>query len=313
MESRNRSTVTEFILLGFTSDHSLQVLLFLIFLLVYVALLGTNILLILSVTFDQRLHNPMYFFLINLSIMNIGGPSAIIPKMLMGFLSGDKSILFEACMAQIFLSSVLGGSEFILLLFMAYDRYVAICKPLMYSSIMSASACTWMIIVTWTVSSITSSVNVLLLCNLSFCGPNIVDHFFCVFASLMRLSCSDTSVLDALTLLGSAFILLIPLLLIILSYYKIIASIKRIRSGRYKAFSSCTSHLIVVTMFYGMTLVMFMRPKVSVDNNRDKIMLAFYVIFFPMLNPVIYSLRNKDVHRAWRKLQRFHSTHFKVL
>uniref|UniRef100_A0A8C5M6R1 Olfactory receptor n=1 Tax=Leptobrachium leishanense TaxID=445787 RepID=A0A8C5M6R1_9ANUR len=294
----NHSTVTEFILLGFSSDPKIQIVLFLIFLAVYVVLLVANILLILTVIVDPRLHNPMYAFLINMSIINVGGPSAIIPKMLLDFLSGDKSIVFAACVTQLFFNFVMGGSECVLLVFMAYDRYVAICKPLRYNTIMNISACTWMITVTWSVSSILSTVDIFFLCRLTFCGPNIINHFFCSFQSIRDLSCSDTSVLDILAFLGGAIILLVPLLLIILSYYKIIAAIKRIQSGRYKAFSSCTSHLIVVTLYYGLALVTFMRPKVSVDDYRDKVLSVFYLIIIPLLNPIIYSLRNKDVTKG---------------
>uniref|UniRef100_A0A8C5M6I1 Olfactory receptor n=1 Tax=Leptobrachium leishanense TaxID=445787 RepID=A0A8C5M6I1_9ANUR len=303
MESRNRSTVTEFILLGFTSDHNLQVLIFSIFL-IYMVILVANTLLILAVIFDHHLHNPMYFFLVNLSIINIGNPSVIVPKMLVDFLSGNKGILFAPCVTQAFFNLIMGGIEFILLLFMAYDRYVAICKPLRYSTMMSTSACVWMITLTWILITITSSVNISILFSLSFCGPNFINHFFCLYTSLAHLSCSDTSIVNMLMLIESVFLMLIPLLLIILSYYAIIASIMRIQSGRYKAFSSCSSHLAVVTLFYGFALIMIMRPHDSVEDYKDKIISIFYVIIIPMLNPLIYSLRNKDVHRAMRRLGR---------
>uniref|UniRef100_A0A8C5MBQ1 Olfactory receptor n=1 Tax=Leptobrachium leishanense TaxID=445787 RepID=A0A8C5MBQ1_9ANUR len=299
MENRNHSTVTHFILLG---DPMVQVVLFLIFLVVYVALLVANILLILVVFIDHRLHNPMYSFLVNLSVINICGPSAIVPRMLVDFISGNKSIVFAACVAQMFFSFVMRGCESLLLVFMAYDRYVAICKPLRYNRIMKRSVCVLMITVTWTVSFAMSSVNIFFLCSLTFCGSNIINHFMCSFPSVMLLSCSDSSVLDFMTFLLSATILLVPLLLILLSYYKIISSIKGIHSRRYKAFSSCTPHFIVVTLYYGMAVIISMSPKVSVDGNREKVFSVFYVIIIPMLNPMIYSLRNKDVHRALRHL-----------
>ncbi|XP_063297664.1 olfactory receptor 1361-like [Pelobates fuscus] len=302
MDSRNRSTVIEFILLGLSSDPSIQIILFIIFLAAYLASLAANCLLILAVSVDRHLHNPMYFFLINLSLVNLGGPSVSIPKMLLNFLYGDESILFAGCAAQVFFSILLGSIEGILLVFMSYDRFIAICKPLRYHMVMTRSACTWMIAVTWTVSCVMSSVNTFLLCSLTYCGPNIINHFFCVIPSLMLLSCNDNSLFDVLIVCGSTALLLIPLILIIFSYYKIMASILGIQSGRHKAFSTCLSHLIVVAMFYGIAVVMFMQPTSSVDDNRDKIVSVFYVVVTPLLNPLIYSLKNKDVHRAIRRL-----------
>uniref|UniRef100_A0A8C5M779 Olfactory receptor n=1 Tax=Leptobrachium leishanense TaxID=445787 RepID=A0A8C5M779_9ANUR len=302
MESRNRSTVTEFILLGFPSDTGTQVALFLLFSVVYVVLLAANIILILAVTFDHHLHNPMYFFLINLSIINIGNPSVIVPKMLMDFL--NKSIVFSACVTQMFLHFAMGGSECLLLVFMAYDRYVAICKPLHYSRIMNRSVCALMATVTWLTSFVMPSLSIFIISEITFCGSNIINHFLCSFPSLMLLSCSDTSALDFLPFLVGATILLVPLLLILFSYYKIISSIKGIQSRRYKAFSSCTPHLIVVFLFYGMAVVSFMRPNASVEDDSSKGVSVFYVIITPLLNPMIYSLRNKDVIRALRKLMR---------
>ncbi|XP_063297660.1 olfactory receptor 5A2-like [Pelobates fuscus] len=286
----NRSTVTEFILLGLSSDPSIQVILFIIFLAAYLASLAANGLLILAVSFDHHLHNPMYFFLINLSIINIGVPSAIVPKMLVNLMCEENKISYAGCISQTFFY-LLGSSEYILLVFIAYDRFVAICKPLRYHMVMSTSACTWMITVTWTGSCVI----------LTFCGPNIINHFYCAYPLLMRLSCSDTSELDVMTPL---IVLLVPLILILFSYCRIIVSIIRIQSGRYKTFSTCISHLIVVTMFYGITLVMFLRSKVSVDENRDKIVSVFYNLVTPLSNPLIYSVRNKDVLRDMRRLEK---------
>uniref|UniRef100_A0A8C5MC83 Olfactory receptor n=1 Tax=Leptobrachium leishanense TaxID=445787 RepID=A0A8C5MC83_9ANUR len=295
MESKNHSTVTHFILLGFSSDPKIQLILFLIFLVFYVVLLVANILLILAVTFDPRLHNPMYFFLINLSIINICGPSVSVPRMLVDFLSGDKSIVFVACVTQIFFNTLLGISECLLLVFMAYDRYVAICKPLRYNEIMNRSVCALMAMVTWTVCFATSSLNIFIVYSLTFCGPNIINHFMCLSRYLAILSCSDSSALDFIIFIGSATILLVPLLLILFSYYKIISSIKGIHGGRYKAFSSCTPHLIVVTLFFVSLTVNSITTNVSVDDNIGKVLSVFSVIIIPMVNPMVYSLRNNDV------------------
>ncbi|CAH2245448.1 olfactory receptor 2B2-like [Pelobates cultripes] len=300
MQNMNRSTVTEFILLGLSSDPRIQVILIIILLAVYVASLAANCLLILAVSIDRRLHNPMYFFLINLSIINIGGPSVTVPKMLVNLLHKEKSILLQGCAAQIFFNLLLGGSECFLLVFMAYDRFIAICKPLRYHMVMSTSACKWMITITWTVSCALSLINVLLLYSLTFCAPNIINHFFCALPSLMLLSCSDTSILDPMMLGGSVIVLLVPVFLILFSYCRIIVSIMRIQSGRYKAFSTCISHLIVVTLFFVIDIAMFMSPKAAVDNNRDKIVSAVYILTIPILNPLIYSLRNKDVIGAMK-------------
>uniref|UniRef100_A0A8C5M7S4 Olfactory receptor n=1 Tax=Leptobrachium leishanense TaxID=445787 RepID=A0A8C5M7S4_9ANUR len=303
MESRNHSTVTHFILLGFSSDSNIQIGLFLIFLVVYVVLLVANILLILAVTCDHRLHNPMYFFLINLSIINICGPSVIVPRMLVDFLSGDKSIVFAACVTQMFFNILLGGSECILLVFMAYDRYVAICNPLRYNDIMNRSVCVLMIMVMWTVCSATSSINIFIVYTMTFCGPNAINHFMCSSKYLAILSCSDTSSSNSLSIFVGTTILLVPFLFILFSYYKIISSIKGIRGGRYKAFSSCTPHLIVVTLFFVSLTVNAMRTNVSVDDNRGKVLSVFSVIITPMVNPMVYSLRNNDVIGALKHLQ----------
>uniref|UniRef100_A0A8C5M810 Olfactory receptor n=1 Tax=Leptobrachium leishanense TaxID=445787 RepID=A0A8C5M810_9ANUR len=305
MESRNHSTVTHFILLGFSSDPNIQIVLFFIFLVVYVVLLMANILLILAVTFDPRLHNPMYFFLINLSVINICGPSVIVPRMLVDFLSEDKSIMFASCVTQGFFNIFLVGCECLLLVFMAYDRYVAICKPLRYNEIMNRSVCALIAIFTWTVSSAMSSIYIFIVYTLTFCGPNIINHFMCSSKYLMILSCNDTSRSNSLSIFGSSAILLVPFLLILFSYYKIISSIKGIRSRRYKAFSSCTPHLIVVSLFYLSATVYSMRTNVTVDNNTGgKVLSVFCVIIIPMVNPMIYSLRNDDVIGALRHLVR---------
>ncbi|XP_063297662.1 olfactory receptor 10A7-like [Pelobates fuscus] len=292
MDRGNRSTVTEFILLGLTNDPNIQILLSFFLIVIYTSAFTANSLLILAVSFDHRLHNPMYFFIINLSFLNLFSPSITIPKMLEHSLSGKKSISLAGCTSQIFFYLLLGQSECNLLVLMAYDRFVAICKPLRYNMIMDRSTCAWMITVIWTVSSVI----------LTFCNPNIINHFICEIPSLLPLSCSDTSVLDSMRFGGGIVFLLFPLALILFSYFRIIISITRIHSGRYKAFSTCSSHLIVVTLFYGTAMVLYLRPRLPVSDNTDKLTSVFYVIFTPVLNPLIYSLRNKDVLRAMRRL-----------
>ncbi|KAM8953302.1 olfactory receptor 2D3-like [Pelodytes ibericus] len=304
MGSRNDSTVAEFILLGLSTDPTVQLLLFQFFLLVYMATLSGNILLIMAVICDRRLHNSMYFFLVNLSFINLCGTSVTMPKTLANFLYESKSISFAGCLTQIFFYLVLGESECILLVFMAYDRFVAICNPLRYGAVMSRSACARMVAGTWMTSFVISSVDIVFVYQLTFCGPNIINHYCCEIPSLLHLSCGDTSVMDGLRFGGSIFFLPVPLLLILCSYYKIVVSIIRIQSGRYKAFSTCFSHLIVVSMFYGAGMFMYLRPRRTVADNLDKIVSIFYTAITPTLNPLIYSLRNKDVLRALGRLGR---------
>ncbi|XP_053317083.1 olfactory receptor 10A7-like [Spea bombifrons] len=303
MTSENNNTVIEFILLGLSSDPSVQIILFHLFLVVYTATLAGNVLLMVAVRTDSRLHRPMYFFLTNLSFMDICYTSIIVPKMLADFLATRKSISFIGCSVQIYFYLFLGESECILLAFMAYDRFVAICNPLRYSTLMNIRVCARMITVVWMMGCIISSVDIYFIVPLAFCGPNIIDHFFCEAPSLLQLSCSDISINNILRLLGSAILLPVPLVLILFSYIQIIMSILRIHHGQYKSFSTCFSHLVVVVIFYGTAMFMYMRPRRSVTDATDKMVSLFYTIITPMLNPVIYSLRNKDVHKALRTLK----------
>uniref|UniRef100_A0A8C5M4I1 Olfactory receptor n=1 Tax=Leptobrachium leishanense TaxID=445787 RepID=A0A8C5M4I1_9ANUR len=302
METGNRSVVTQFILLGLSSDPNIQILLSLVFLLFYITAFATNSLLILAVSFNHHLHNSMYFFLICLSLINLCSPSITIPKMLESSLSGKNTITLGGCTAQIFFYLFLGESECILLAFMAYDRFVAICKPLRYLMIINRAACIRMISATWTVSGLMTALGLFFVRSVTFCSPNIINHFLCEIPSLMLLSCGKTSALDVLTMITTFMLLLIPLTLILFSYFRIIISVTKIQSGRYKAFSTCSSHLIVVTLFYGTAMLLYMRPRGSTADNMDKIVSVFYTAITPMLNPLIYSLRNKDVLRAMRRL-----------
>ncbi|KAM4693075.1 olfactory receptor 13D1-like [Discoglossus pictus] len=299
MQSRNQSIVIEFILLGLSSDPDIQVLLFPMFLIIYIITLSGNVLLIVAVTLDHHLHSPMYIFLTNLSLMDICYTSIIVPKMLMDLNSLKKSISFNGCIAQTFLYLFLGESECLILAFMSYDRFVAICNPLRYNMIMNKMTCARIIIASWMSGCIISLIDMFFTYSLTFCGPNIIDHFFCEVPLLLEMSCSDIAVNNIVKLVGSTILLLIPLFLILLSYIKIISAITRINSGRNKAFSTCVSHLIVVVLFYGTAIFMYMTPR-NLAGATDKIVSVFYTIITPMLNPLIYSLRNKDVHRALR-------------
>ncbi|KAM5164759.1 olfactory receptor 2D3-like [Mantella aurantiaca] len=302
MYTGNQSTVTEFILLGLSGDSLIQILLFWIFLAVYMITLAGNVLLIVAARSDKRLHTSMYIFLSNLSFLDICYTSTIVPKMLANFLSPKKSISLAGCAIQFFFFLFLGETECILLALMAYDRYVAICIPLHYNMIMSTMVCLWMISVSWLTGCIISSIDTYFTFRLTYCGPNTINHFFCEAPSLMQLSCSDITSVNILKLMGSTVLLFIPLSLILISYFRIITTIMTIRLGKTKAFSTCISHLVVVVIFYGTAMFMYIRPEHLVTEDTDKMVAVFYTMITPMLNPLIYSLRNKDVQRAMRRL-----------
>ncbi|XP_063297654.1 olfactory receptor 13C2-like [Pelobates fuscus] len=301
METRNHSTVTEFILLGLSTDPTIQVVLFTLFLAIYTATLASNGLLILVVTFDHRLHNSMYFFLANLSLLDIGYTSITIPKMIVNFLAEKKTISFTGCFVQAYFFIFFGISECILLTFMAYDRYVAICNPLRYNMVMNRTACGQMIRVAWVTGCFTSSVDIVFIVQLSFCSSNVVNHFFCEAPTLVQLSCSDLSLTNVVKLVGSSTMILVPLLLIVLSYVRIITTIMKFDSGKYQAFSTCFSHLIVVVIFYGAAVFLYMTPEHG-GAITVKVVSVMYTVVTPLLNPLIYSLRNRNVHRALGKL-----------
>ncbi|XP_073528983.1 olfactory receptor 2D2-like [Phyllobates terribilis] len=305
MEKGNDSQVTEFILLGFSPDPAVQVLLFHLFLILYTATLAGNLLLIVAVTFDQRLHNSMYIFLANLSFLDICFTSIIVPKMLINFLMEKKSISYASCLVQVFGFLLLGETECVLLAFMAYDRYVAISNPLRYNVVMRTMTCVGMISASWLTGSVISSVDIYLLCQLTYCKFTPIDHFFCEAPSLMELSCNDLAHFNlvVLKLVGSSILLLVPLSCILYSYGHIILAVLKIRSSRYKAFSTCISHLIIVILFYGTAIIMYMKPQYS-GHLSDKLLSVFYTTVTPMLNPIIYSLRNKDVQAAIHHLKR---------
>ncbi|KAM8953305.1 olfactory receptor 10A7-like [Pelodytes ibericus] len=304
MESVNQSMVTEFILLGLSTDPRVRLPLFPPFLVAYLASLLSNGLLIMAVFCDQRLHNPMYFFLVNLSFINLCGPSVTIPKMLVDLFSQKSTITLAGCRSQVFFLFLFQESECFLLVFMSYDRFVAICNPMRYTAVMNRTTCTWMVSAIWIVGFIITSISIVLTYELTFCGPNILNHYFCQVTLLLTLSCGEIIPIDILRYAGSIVYLLVPLLLILFSYYKIVVSIMRIQSGRCKAFSTCLSHLIVVTLFYLSAMFVCLRPRHLLADNTDKIVSVFYTVIIPTVNPSIYSLRNKDVHSAVRRLWR---------
>ena len=300
MEGKNQTALSEFIILGFSDLNELQFLLFTIFFLTYVCTLGGNVFIILVSVLDPRLHTPMYYFLGNLAFLDICYTTTNVPQMMVHLLSERKSISYGRCMAQLFAFIFFVGSECLLLAAMAYDRYIAICKPLRYSVIMNRVLYSRLAASCWTGGFLNSVVHTVLTFHLPFCGNNEINYFFCDIPPLLILSCGDTSV-NELTLLSiGVFIGWTPFLCIILSYLYIISTILRIRSseGRQKAFSTCASHLIIVLLYYGSSFFTYVRPISAYSLEKDRLISVLYSVVTPMLNPIIYSLRNKDIKEA---------------
>ncbi|XP_019489167.1 PREDICTED: olfactory receptor 11L1 [Hipposideros armiger] len=306
MEHQNVSAVAEFQLLGFQNLLEWQTLLFTIFLFVYSLTLTGNAVIIAVVIQDQRLHSPMYMFLKHLSFLEIWYTSTIVPLLLANLLSWGQAISFPACMAQLYFFVFFGATECFLLVTMAYDRYLAICSPLQYSFLMSLEICTKLVAVSWVAGLGTGFLPSLMISKLDFCGPNQINHFFCDLPPLMQLSCSSVYITKMIIFILSIAVLCICFFLTLMSYVFIVSSILRIpsASGRMKTFSTCGSHLAVVTIYYGTMISMYVRPNAYLSPEVSKIISVFYTVITPLLNPVIYSLRNKDFKEAVTKVMR---------
>ncbi|XP_062831026.1 olfactory receptor 5V1-like [Anolis carolinensis] len=293
----NQTFIQEFIFLGFSNHPDLQVLFFLIFLAIYTITLVGNTFILILIRTDLTLHTPMYYFLSNLSFVDICFTSTTVPVMLVNFFQLKKTISYVGCIVQLFFLITCAGTECVLLAVMAYDRYVAICSPLHYFSIMSKSVCMKMAVFSWLCGLTNSLVHTFLTWSLNICKSNELNHFFCDVPLLLKLSCSDTWVNKAVLHLASALIGLSPCLFTLISYVRIISTILQISSarGRAKAFSTCTSHLIVVVIFYGTANFNYNRPSSGYSLEIDTLVSSLYCIVTPMLNPIIYSLRNKEV------------------
>ncbi|XP_001375990.3 putative olfactory receptor 5AK3 [Monodelphis domestica] len=304
MTHRNNTRITEFILLGFAVRQELQYVLFLVFLVIYMTSLVGNIGMILLIKFDARLHTPMYFFLQNLAVADLFYTSSITPKTLLNFLVSDKSISFSGCVMQLYVYGIFVTSELYLLAAMAVDRYVAICNPLRYSVVMSQRVCIFLVTGSFLMGSLNATTNIGFLFSLSFCNSNIINHFFCDLPPILTLSCSNIYFNVMLLIIFVGFNLSSTLLVVFFSYIYILAAILRIPSatGRHKAFSTCASHFIAVTIFYGTLSYMYLQPSSSETEENDKLSSVFYGIVIPMLNPLIYSLRNKEVKEAVKVL-----------
>ncbi|XP_014682676.1 olfactory receptor 5B12-like [Equus asinus] len=299
----NNTEVNEFRLLGLTDTPELQVPLFITFTLIYVITLIGNLGMITLILLDSHLHNPMYFFLSNLSLVDCVCSSAVTPKVMAGFLTGDKVISYGGCAAQMFFFVAFASVDCFLLAVMAYDRHAAVCKPLHYTTTMTTSVCTRMAIGCYVWGFVESSLHTGFTFCLSFCHSSVVHHFFCDIPPILALSCSDIYINEIVLFTLAAFNVFFALLVILTSYLFIFIAILRMCSaeGRKKAFSTCASHLTAVTIFYGTVIFMYLQPSSSHSMDNDQMASVFYTIIVPMLNPIVYSLRNKEVNNAFRK------------
>ncbi|XP_004406220.1 PREDICTED: olfactory receptor 11L1 [Odobenus rosmarus divergens] len=306
MKPPNVSSVTEFQLLGFQNLLEWQTLLFAIFLFIYFLTVTGNVVIIAVVSQDQRLHSPMYVFLKQLSFLDIWYTSTIVPLLLANLFSHGQAISFPACMAQLYFFVFFGATECFLLAMMAYDQYLAICSPLHYSFLMSPETCTELVAISWLTGVGTGFLPSLMISKLDFCGPNQINHFFCDLPPLMRLSCSSVYITRMVIFILSIAVLCICFLLTLVSYVFIISTILRIpsASGQMKTFSTCGSHLAVVTIYYGTMISMYVHPNDHLSPEINKIISVFYTVVTPLLNPVIYSLRNQEFKEAVRKVMR---------
>lgn len=299
---QNQSLVTEFTLSGL-SHHSpeFQVIFFVLFLALYLMTLSGNFIIITAVYVNPHLHSPMYFFLSNLSFLDVCYSSVTIPKMLVNVLSEEKTILFNHCILQLFFLHLYGGTECFLLIIMAYDRYVAICNPLKYHTVMNLRFCSWLVAFSWLAGFLHSFTQAFLTYQLPFCGPNKINHFFCDVHPLAVLACSDTSFIDIFIISNSGMISLSCFVVLLFSYVGIITTILKINSseGRRKAFSTCAAHLLVITFFLGPSVFIYLRP--PVNYSADKFVSVLYTVLTPLLNPIIYTLRNQEIKNAIRK------------
>ena len=304
MGTGNYTTVTEFIILGLAEDTTVCVILFIVFLGIYLVTLIGNISIIMLIRSSPQLHTPMYLFLCHLAFVDVGYSSSVTPVMLMGFLREGTSILVAGCIAQLCSVVTFGTAECFLLAAMAYDRCVAICLPLLYSTHMSPRICILLVGASYLGGCVNAWTFTGCLLSLSFCGPNKVNHFFCDYSPLLKLSCSHDFTCEIIPAISSGSIIVVTVFIIALSYIYILFSILKMRSteGRHKAFSTCTSHLTAVTLFYGTITFIYVMPKSSYSAEQNKVVSVFYTVIIPMLNPLIYSLRNKEVKEAMRKL-----------
>ncbi|XP_074838739.1 olfactory receptor 6B1-like [Carettochelys insculpta] len=302
-EGRNQTVIVEFILLGFGNGPELQPLLFLVFLVTYIATVAGNGLIIALVVSDRHLHTPMYYLLGNFSFLEIIYTSTLLPRLLASLLTRDTPIPVKACIVQLCFFGCLSTVENVLLAVMSYDRYLAICHPLRYPALMNGRVCGQLVVGSWIISPGFTIIGNSFLWEMPFCGSKEIDHFFCDYAPIIKLSCEDTRTVELLISVVAAIGSLVPLLLTLAFYSCTIAAILRIPSttGRQKAFSTCSSHLIVLTVFYVCVISVYVVPTANTPKALQKPFSVFYIVLTPLINPVIYCLRNKEVQQSLRK------------
>uniref|UniRef100_A0A8C9ALZ9 Olfactory receptor n=1 Tax=Prolemur simus TaxID=1328070 RepID=A0A8C9ALZ9_PROSS len=301
MDRENSTVVTEFILLGLTQSREMQLLVFVLILLFYLIILPGNFLIILTIRSDPGLTAPLYFFLGNLAFLDASYSFIVAPRMLVDFLSGKKVISYRGCITQLFFLHFLGGGEGLLLVVMAFDRYIAICRPLHYSSVMKPRACYAMLLGLWLGGFVHSIIQVALILRLPFCGPNQLDNFFCDVPQVIKLACTDTFVVELLMVFNSGLMTLLCFLGLLASYAVILCRVRGSSSeGKDKAVSTCTTHIIVIFLMFGPGIFIYTRPFRAFP--ADKVVSLFHTVIFPLLNPVIYTLRNQEVKASIKKL-----------
>ncbi|XP_059132760.1 olfactory receptor 5AN1-like [Peromyscus eremicus] len=306
IRGRNITKITQFILLEFSNFPRITVMLFVLFLIIYIMTLIWNLSLIALIRMVSHLHTPMYFFLSNLSSIDLCFVTSTAPKILSNFFQEKQTISLVGCIVQYFIFSTMGLSESCLMTAMAYDRYAAICNPLLYSSVMSPTLCAHMVLGSYTAKLIGSLSQICALLQLHFCGPNVIRHFFCDMPQLLNLSCSDAFSVQVLLAILTMFFGIVSSLAIMISYGFIVLSIMKITStkGRSKAFNTCASHLTAVSLFYISGIIVYLSSSSGGSSSFDRFTFVFYTVVIPMLNPLVYSLRNKEIKDAMKRLQK---------
>nr|XP_008955980.3 LOW QUALITY PROTEIN: olfactory receptor 5AP2 [Pan paniscus] len=304
VRGRNQTEVTEFLLLGLSDNPDLQGVLFALFLLIYMATMVGNLGMIVLIKIDLCLHTPMYFFLSSLSFVDASYSSSVTPKMLVNLMAENKAISFHGCAAQFYFFGSFLGTECFLLAMMAYDRYAAIWNPLLYPVLMSGRIRFLLIATSFLAGCGNAAIHTGMTFRLSFCGSNRINHFYCDTPPLLKLSCSDTHFNGIVIMAFSSFIVISCIVIVLISYLCIFIAVLKLPSleGRHKAFSTCASHLMAVTVFFGTILFMYLHPTSSYSMEQDKVVSVFYTVIIPMLNPLIYSLKNKEVKKALKKI-----------
>ncbi|CAD7666323.1 unnamed protein product [Nyctereutes procyonoides] len=297
----SQRNISEFILLGLSYDQSIQIFCFVIFLLCYVALLAGNLLILISIRCSPLFHQPMYYFLIHLSLIDICYTSTVTPKLIGDLLVERKIISYDNCMLQVFTMHFFGGIEIFILTAMAFDRYAAICKPLHYVIIMNRTRCNLLVLAAWAGGALHSFPQLSMTIQLPFCGPNEIDHYFCDIFPLLKVACTDTYIIGVLVVANSGMVALVTFIVLSVSYGVILFTLRNLSAeGRRKALSTCWSHITVVILFFGPSIFIYLRPPITLPE--DKIFALFYTIIAPMFNPLIYTLRNSEMKKAMRKV-----------